>query len=272
MNATRAHPPSSPLPFLGYLILALGLLGATPLAASPPAEPTPHRIVSTLQMDPESPREILGWWIAEDELVHVAPDGRFRRWTSHDRLSRPDEIGRWHRENHAVFWLEAYTVPKVPRRRAALWLKNDALMATLSGIRPAFKHAERPPAIPADDLLGTWIGPGGRLEFREDSTYAWTAPATDAGPAASLGGQRGRWHLDGEGRLRLEPLVAAQPLVLVSLVRDEGETPAADDDRVAIIHSIAGPMRRPAPDPGPPGIEPMNPGTTGTEVPASRGD
>lgn len=204
----------------------------------------PPVIVTTLQMDPESPRPIVGWWIADEGLIELDGEGGYRRWSDHDRLARPTETGRWHRENHAVFWLEPYTLPKAPRKRAALWLRDGALMANLNGATAAYRHAASPPRIAADDLLGDWRGSGGTLQFRADSTYHWTAPEDTAAAPARIGGQRGRWRLGPDRRLRLEPLVIGQSPVLVALVRDPGATPDPGDDRIVEIQSVAGTLRR----------------------------
>lgn len=242
-----------------------------PVAPAPPARPPV--VVTTLQMDPESPREIVGWWVAPDGLVEVREDGGFRRWNSHDRLDRPAESGRWHRENHAVFWLEPYTLPKTPRRRAALWLRDDALMATIDGATAAFGHASSPPRIPADDLLGDWHGPGGHLVFRDDSTYVWTAAGDADGAPARIGAQRGRWRLDADRRLRLEPVLAGQRPVLTAVVRDDGETPDPGDDRIVELRSVDGAMRRPEVDPGTDAATiPVNPATPSTERQAESAD
>lgn len=257
--------PTRPTAILASIPLALAV-AATAIAADPP----PPIVVTTLQMDPESPRPITGWWIASNGLVELREDGGFRRWPNHDRLDRPIETGRWHRENHAVFWLEAYTLPRTPRRRAALWLRDDLLMATIDGAATSFRHAEAPPRIPADDLLGAWTGAGGQLVFRDDSTYLWTAPASTDGSPARLGAQRGRWRLDADRRLRLEPLVTGQPPVLVAIRRDEGPTPDPGDDRIVELQSIDGPMRRavdevPEADDAAVAI-PVNPVATGREA------
>jgi hypothetical protein len=225
------------------LILIACSFGSLAAAEDPPSQARPPVIVTTLQMDPEHPRDIVGWWASPTELVQLAADGRYRHWKGHDRFAPPARTGRWHRENHAVVWLETYALPKPPRTRAALWLRDDDLMATLDASPAAFRHRNTPPRIPADDLLGMWSGEGGDFEFRPDSTYVWTAPAS-ASPIG-IGGQRGRWRLDEDGRLRLEPHVPGQPPVLVGLRRDEGESPDPMDDRIIELESIAGPIRRP---------------------------
>ncbi|MAD78899.1 MAG: hypothetical protein CMJ51_05960 [Planctomycetaceae bacterium] len=196
-------------------------------------------VVTTLQMDPEKPRDIVGWWHGKNGLVEVTDDGRYRRWKDLDRFSRPVEVGRWHRENHAVFWLESYSLPKTPRQRAALWLEDDALMADLDR-RETYRFQKTAPSCPADGLVGRWAGTGGTLELRGDLTYHWIAPASNR--PADLGGQRGRWRFGLDDRLHLEPLVANQSPALVSIRRN-------DLEQVVEIQSIAGPMSPVKPPP-----------------------
>ncbi len=224
------------------LLTCLLLLGS-PERGDPDKSETPT-IVTTLQMDPEKPRPIVGWWRGPSELIELAVDGRYRRWNDVDRFRRPVEIGRWHRENHAVFWLESYAVPKTPRRRVSLWLEDDKLMADLTrndrGVGGAgdpitLRFHRTPPACAADAFLGSWIGPGGELELLEDLTYRWKAPPSD-GPAG-LGGQRGVWSLE-DGGLVLEPLPARDVPVLTDIDRDEQGV-------VIGIRSIHGSMTRP---------------------------
>ena len=224
------------------LLTCLLLLGST--GWGDPAETETPTIVTTLQMDPEAPRTIVGWWHGPSALIELASDGRYRRWNDVDRFRRPVEIGRWHRENHAVFWLESYAVPKTPRRRVSLWLENETLMADLArddrgiggaGNRTTLRFHQTPPPCAADAFLGSWIGPGGELELLEDLSYRWKAPPSD-GPAG-LGGQRGVWSLE-NGRLVLEPLPARDAPVLTDVDRDEQGV-------VVGIRSIRGPMTRP---------------------------
>ena len=206
------------------------------LAASPPTptetlDAPPPVIVRTLHMNPEKPREVVGWWVGPEGMIEVSRDGRYRRWPTVDRFAAPQEHGRWHRENHAVFWLEPYTIPKVPRRRAALWLRDDALMTDLSGDDRPFLWRKTAPPIPADALLGRWEGPGGTLELTPDRRYHWSAPVTDH--PAMLAGQRGIWSLDAEGRLTLNPMLRSQEPAITVALRDS-------DDRILQLRSPEG--------------------------------
>ncbi len=264
------------------VLLTVPVAAAIPTIPAAPDDPTPDApdasvasvprdpvIVSTLQMDPENPREIIGWWSSPTELIHLAADGRYRHWKGHDRFASPIRSGRWHRENHAVFWLESYAIPRSPRTRAALWLRDEALMADVDSGVTAFEHRDTPPRIPADLLLGLWTGDGGTFEFRADSTYVWTAPAT-ASPI-HLGGQRGRWRLTEDGRLRLEPHLADQAPVLVGLTRDEGPSSDPSDDRIIELRSIAGPLAPPSSGPEDDAV-PMNPTGDSPESHSTAGD
>jgi hypothetical protein len=253
---------SRPIILTILVALSTATLDHTAAAADDPIpNERPPVIVTTLQMDPEHPREIIGWWSSPTELVHLAADGRYRHWKGHDRFAAPIRSGRWHRENHAVFWLESYAIPKPPRSRAALWLRDDALMADVDATG-AFRHHETPPRIPADHLLGLWTGDGGTLEFRPDSTYIWTAPPS-ASPIA-IGGQRGRWRLTEDGRLRLDPQLADQPPVLIGLTRDAGESPEPHDDRIVELRSIVGVLHPPSKGSDDDAI-PVNPGDDSSE-------
>lgn len=230
------------------LFLAMLFLTSAPDDASTSEVPAPV-VVTTLQMDPEKPQEIAGWWHGENGLLEVTNDGRYRRWKDLDRFNRPIEVGRWHRENHAVFWLESYALPRTPRQRAALWLEDDALMANLDR-RETYRFGKNPPACPADGLVGHWVGTGGGLKLHKDLTYRWTAPKSTQ--PADLGGQRGRWRFGLDDRLHLEPLVTNQSPALISIRRD-------DQHEIVEIQSIAGPMSRAKPAASTANAGPANP-------------
>ena len=236
----------------------LTLIVACGCATTTTSEDRRPTVVHTLQMDPEQPPEVVGWWLSPLALLELTDDGRFRRWSSHDRFERPEETGRWHRDNHAVFWLEIYADPSPPRRRAALWYRDDVLMATIDRTPGAYRLSDGPPWIPADELLGVWTGEGGTIEFREDATYLWTS-STESGAPARIGGQRGRWRLDENRRLLIEPLLSDQTPAITSLVRDDFGTPSTDDDLVIEVRSSLGPMRRPGTEPDAATMVPVNP-------------
>ena len=79
------------------LLTCLFLL--VPVEQGDPVEAPAPTIVTTLQMDPEKPRSIIGWWQGPSDLIEVAADGRYRRWNDVDRFDRPADIEkavRWH--------------------------------------------------------------------------------------------------------------------------------------------------------------------------------
>jgi hypothetical protein len=223
------------------LIISFALITCL-LPASPPPGPddgvtTPEPvIVTTLQMDPEKPRSITGWWVTPTGLLEVSENGRYRRWRDHDRFGPPSEIGRWHRQNHAVFWLEAYTLPRKSRQRAALSLQDDILLAALTGESKTFSKVAAPPRISEDRMLGRWEGTGGVIEFRVDQSYQWIAPKSTS--IAELAGQRGRWYLLEDDRLVMEPLVATQVPVIEQVILGE-------DGGIVEFRTSKGPLRRP---------------------------
>ncbi|MDA1024831.1 MAG: hypothetical protein O3A19_00245 [Planctomycetota bacterium] len=221
------------------LIASLSLVNFLLQAAPPPdfddAVATPV-IVTTLQMDPEKPRSITGWWVTPTGLLEISQDGRYRQWRNHDRFEPPSEIGRWHRQNHAVFWLEAYTLPRKARQRVALSLQDDLLKASLAGEDRTFSKAVAPPRISEDRLLGHWEGPGGTIMFRVDQSYQWIAPERTS--IAEVAGQRGHWYLLEDDRLVMEPLVARQTPVITQVI-------LGDDGGIVEFRTSEGPLRRP---------------------------
>ena len=222
---------------IANLALVTSVLAAPPPGVSDEARTTAEPvIVTTLQMDPEKPRTITGWWETPAGLLKVSEDGRYRRWQSHDRFEPPSEIGRWHRQNHAVFWLEPYTLPRKPRQRAALSLQDDVLMALLAGETKPFRKVTAPPRIREDQLLGRWEGPGGVITFQIDQRYQWVAPKRTS--IAELAGQRGRWYLLEDDRLVMEPLVATQVPVIEQVILGE-------DGGVVEFVTFKGALRRP---------------------------
>ena len=223
------------------ILLTAPLLAATSRPEAPPTEATKPRIVSTLAMDPESPREIVGWWSDGRSLIEVARDGRYRRWNDLDRFDRPSDVGRWHRENHAVFWLNSYLLPAPPPRRVALWLRDDLLMADVARLKTAFRHSVTPPRVPSDDLVGRWRGPGGELRLDPDLTYTWSRGETVDVPIA-ITSQRGRWRLLPDGRLLIEPFAMNQrPMIRVAILDDA--------NRIVELASDAGGLRLQPPRP-----------------------
>ena len=218
-------------------LLALVLQTTPPVDDPASVAPTNDevRIVRTLAMDPEDRRPIVGWWSGPGGMLQVDRDGRYRWWKTTDRFAAPEATGRWHRENHAVFWIESYAVPKTPRRRAALWLRGDEVMTDLEGVSKPLRWSRTAPVAPADALIGTWEGPGGTLVMDDRLAYRWTAPSSSS--PASIGGQRGRWRMNGQGRLVVEPLLASQEPAILSIERTPKGT-------IESISTRFGPMRR----------------------------
>jgi len=236
------------------MLLATPLFAATARQDTSPTEAPEPRIVSTLEMYPESPREIVGWWSDGRSLIEVARDGRYRRWNDLDRFDRPSDVGRWHRENHAVFWLNSYLLPAPPPRRVALWLRDDFLMADVARLKTPFTHSTTPPRVPADDLIGRWRGKGGELRLDPDLTYVWTRGEAVDAPIA-ITSQRGRWRLLADGRLLIEPFAVNQrPMIRVAIL-DES-------NRIVELASDSGGLRLQPPRPRPvttPGANPEAP-------------
>lgn len=247
----------------------MALLVASSLAADPPRDATlrdapPPRIVTTLAMDPESPREIVGWWSDGRSLIEVARDGRYRRWNDLDRFDRPSDLGRWHRENHAVFWLNSYLLPAPPPRRVALWLRDDVLMADVARLKKPFTHSTTPPRVPADDLIGRWRGPGGELRLDPDLTYTWKQGETIDAPVA-ITSQRGRWRLLPDGRLLIEPFAVNQrPMIRVAILDET--------NRIVELASDSGGLRRLSPPPRSAAAPEANPDGTSVEPVRDRGE
>lgn len=201
------------------LILAVQ---ATPTSASASApESPPPRIVRTLEMDPETPLEIEGWWSDGKGLLEVQPDGRYRAWSTIDRFRRPTDVGRWHRENHAVFWLDSYRVPKAPRTRVPLWLRNGSLMATLDPEESAYSKMLVPPTVPTESLLGGWTCEGHRLTFSEDLRWRHRPEEVDPLVPVRRDALGGTWRMSLDGVLHMQPESLAEPPV-TELVRDDG--------------------------------------------------
>ena len=214
------------------LILILATLFAVPTYAQDDT-----KVTSTLQMDPETPEQFRGWWLADNALLYVGDDGRFKLWKGRDRYLRPHTVGRWHQRNHAVLMLESYALPRPRQARLSMWLDNDALKADLGSM--TFAKTDTPPKTPEDDLIGTWVGNGGTLIMQPNLTYAWEAPLGETPEPVILGSQKGTWSYRG-GELRLVPLAARQTTAITELVLNEKGT-------VIGFTSIRGSMIRPKP-------------------------
>lgn len=206
----------------------------TPSSDEPPA-PEP-KVVTTLQMDPEQPRDFRGWWESDDALLKVDADGRYQLWTGRNRFSPPSQVGRWHQNNHAVFVLESYAIPRTPPARVSMWLKDDQLMADISGRSSSFRKAKNPPLAPEDDLIGTWRGPGGKLVFNDDLTYRWKAEGTDHSNPVSIRSQAGMFNFR-KHKLQMVPRAPQQKPVVISCTQDK-------NGRIITLSTDFGSMQR----------------------------
>ena len=208
--------------------LTLGiLLAVLPLGATAEAqqEAKPPRVLRTIEMDPETPQEFRGWWVAEDALILIDAGGGYQLWEGTDRFATPVEMGRWHQRNHAVVLLESYAIPRRPASRLSMWIKGKELMADrqkpgASLSSTAFRKVSLPPVAPEDALIGIWEGPGGELHLNPDLSYLWRAPADAPAIPASLASQRGEWSFR-NNQLRMVPLARRQVPVVEAVMMDE---------------------------------------------------
>jgi hypothetical protein len=176
-----------------------------PPAAQPAPEPqSPRGVVATNNLDPEAPRPIEGWWTNGKELLEVAPDGAYRLFDTQNRYRKPIEVGRWSRQNHAVFWLEPYTMRKEARTRVPLSLVDDVTVITVRRWAPMRMIAE-PPLVEEDLFIGLWAGTGGSLELEPSMRYRFVAPrVADARQPVVISSHRGAWRIK-DGRVELLP-------------------------------------------------------------------
>ena len=209
--------------FIHSFVLTLGLaIPSAALAAHPGDETTTPepKVVTTLQMDPENPRDFRGWWESDDALLKVEADGRYQLWKGRNRFSPPSQVGRWHQNNHAVFVLESYAIPRTPPARVSMWLKGKQLMADISGRSVPFRKAKIAPLAPEDELIGTWRGPGGELIFNGNLTYTWKAAGTDHSNPVSIRSQAGMFSFQ-KHKLQMVPRAPQQKPVVLSCTQDK---------------------------------------------------
>ncbi|MCH2160991.1 MAG: hypothetical protein MK085_03865, partial [Phycisphaerales bacterium] len=209
--------------------------GEPPQADTPPSE-QPPRIVSNFQMDPEKPREFRGWWASENALLRVHQNGRYDLWTGRNRFRKPRETGRWHQRNHAVFLLDSYAIPRTTPTRVSMWLRNDALMADVGGLKFPFRKLEQPPLAPEDELIGVWEGAGGRLTLMPNLSYYWEDTSPSGEQPVSIRCQGGDFSYESR-QLRMLPSSPRQEPVIVSTTRDE-------QNRITSFLTNAGSMQR----------------------------
>ncbi|MCH2162628.1 MAG: hypothetical protein MK085_12250 [Phycisphaerales bacterium] len=218
----------SPSPAISFSVIAAPQDDAT-------SAPEP-KVVTTLQMDPENPRDFRGWWESDDALLKVDVDGRYQLWKGRNRFSPPSQVGRWHQNNHAVFVLESYAIPRTPPARVSMWLKGKQLMADISGKSAPFRKSKKAPLAPEDDLIGTWRGPGGELVFNGNLTYIWKASGTDNSKPVSIQSQAGMFSFQ-KHKLQMVPRAPQQKPVVLSCTQDK-------NGRIITLSTDFGPMQR----------------------------
>lgn len=193
---------------------ALVLLSQLAVQSAPPAapaggdraEPAPAgpRVVPTVRLDPEHPYPIKGWWSNGEQMLEVAEDGAYRFYDSTNRYRKPAEVGRWHRQNHAAFWLEPYTMRKDDRTRVPLSLVDDRVIIQVRNLK-AMSFLPEPPMVAEDLFIGIWSGPGGSLELQSTMRYHYVAPRAAAeGQPVVISSHRGDWRLR-DGHVELLP-------------------------------------------------------------------
>lgn len=208
--------------------VALAACAATGLSSSVPSQaqsgaPVPPPIPA-LDIDPTEKIDVHGWWSNGTELLLIQPDGGYRLWKSNNRYRAPDDIGRWDRQTYRTLWLETYRGEKHTRDRAHLRRDDGILLLTLRDLQP-MKPLARPPHTREDTIVGTWSGPPGTLQLRDDGTYAFSVSKGDPKDRqpARLGSHTGTWLLK-DGNVVLSQGERAQP-VLAKLVVPEQDPP-----------------------------------------------
>jgi hypothetical protein len=185
---------------------ALALVVAIAPASTPSGEPQtpPQRNVPTVSLDPEHPFPIVGWWSNGREMLDVAEDGAYRLYDSQNRYRKPIEVGRWHRQNHAAFWLEPYTMRKEERTRVPLSIVEGSVAISVRTFG-SMTALETPPFAAEDLFIGLWAGAGGSLDLQPSMRYHYVAPrrAVEGQPVV-ISSHRGAWRLR-EGKVELLP-------------------------------------------------------------------
>ena len=180
------------------------------------------RIVRTMEMNPEEPLEIEGWWSDGTHLLEIRPSGDYRIWSTLDRFRTPADVGRWHRENHAVFWLESYRIPKEPRQRVPLWLRDGSLMATLDPDEEAYSKMLVPPSVPAESLIGTWTCADHQLRFTDDLRWNHRLGGVKDETPVRRDVEAGTWWMPLDGSLHMRSTTSHRPPITGLLRDDQG--------------------------------------------------
>jgi hypothetical protein len=220
------------------LVALLALVTSTPLQSQPAGDPTPPipnrgeaapapaedpANIPTVRLDPEHPFPIIGWWTNGTEMIQLSEDSAYKLYDSSNRYRKPIEVGRWHRQNHAAFWLEPYTMRKDDRTRVPLSIANNQVVIAVRKYK-AMTHVEQPPMVAEDLFLGLWAGEGGTLELQSTMRYHYVAPRSAAeGQPIVISSHRGEWRLR-EGRIELLP---DSPSVTAMILEPESVEPEA---------------------------------------------
>jgi len=221
-----------PMTIVASLALAFAVLASnqsplapTPAPTQPDAVPAPTPAVlgphmtASVNLDPERPAPIVGWWSNGTQLLDVAPGGAYRLFASQSRYLKPIEVGRWHRQNYAAFWLDPYSARKEQRTRVALSKIDDALVVTVRNFEP-MTRSDAPPVAEEDFVIGLWLGAGGSLDLQPTMRYHFVAPQRPSeGRPVVIASHRGTWHLEG-GRVELIPDSPSVATVLFEPIRD----------------------------------------------------
>ncbi len=219
------------MPLVASAAFALAVILASPSAsaAEPPA--SAPRNVPTVSLDPEHPFPIVGWWSNGREMLDVAEDGAYRLYDSQNRYRKPIEVGRWHRQNHAAFWLEPYTMRKEERTRVPLSIVEGSVAITVRTFA-AMTALEAPPFAAEDLFIGLWAGAGGSLDLQPSMRYHYVAPRRAAeGQPVVISSHRGVWRLR-EGKVELLPdSPSVTAMLLEPLVPVTPEAPASGADK-----------------------------------------
>jgi hypothetical protein len=192
------------MPLLAPAAFALVVAFAPAVAAVAEPPSTPQRNVPTVSLDPEHPFPIVGWWSNGREMLDVAEDGAYRLYDSQNRYRKPIEVGRWHRQNHAAFWLEPYTMRKEERTRVPLSIIEGSVAITVRTFA-VMTALETAPFAAEDLFIGLWAGDGGSLDLQSSMRYHYVAPrrAIEGQPVV-ISSHRGAWRLR-EGKVELLP-------------------------------------------------------------------
>ncbi len=232
------------------IALAVPVLQDKSIVVPPPRDP---RNVPTVNLDPEHPFPIEGWWSNGEQLLEVANDGAYRIFGTQNRYQRPLEVGRWHRQNYGAFWLAPYSMRKEDRSRVPLAIADGTVVATVRTYRP-MRHLEAPPACTEDLFIGLWAGPGGSLELAPTMRYRYAAAS---GPNESqpvvIARHSGTWRVV-EGDVELLPDSPS-----VAKVRFEAES-VEPGRGFTTLRGIEGTLDR---------IAELAPGTPGAPPPAA---